>query len=347
VPELFNLVVNSESGGYLYTFSPQSRSPISGGKTSAADVSRMGEFLKSGYYTVLREATEGSLTASGVRTHIRNLQGLGNQLYRDVIPSELKEAVTRMAKGDLLHVFADTPGIPWELVKNGSDFWGQLYAISNSRWTGAARKEPTPLTLPVRKILNVIGHGVSAPVAERARQLFQDIHERADIQLIDGSADQEATDQFYEQLPTADLVHFTGHGKMGNAGIYLQIVRQESSAANFMVTSIDTASLRPGCIVFANACISGETKTVISRSLGFGPSFCENGASAFIGTLDLVPDLAAVLFAETFYNQLFSGLEVGRALWAARQSPLKVDGTTSLAPLLYSLYGNPRETVEL
>jgi hypothetical protein len=345
--ELFDLVVTAGTDGYLYMFTHQGGSPVSGGTTSAAKVNGMSEFLKGVYYRELREATLGTFNDSAVPTRLRSLRGFGRRLYREVIPSELRKAVAGMKKGDLLHVFADNCSIPWELVKNGEDdFWGQFFVISNSRWTGGSRVEPVTHTLHVKKILNVVGHGISTEAAEHARQLFQGHREEgADIQLIDGQDDPDATEQFYQELPNADLIHFTGHGKLDEAGVvYLQIVNEEQSSANFTVTSIESR-LRPGCVVFANSCISQKTTTLISESLGFGPGFCESGASAFIGTLDLVPELEAVLFAEAFYNQLFSGLEVGIALRAAKQTPLKLGGTTSLAHLLYSLYGNPRERV--
>jgi hypothetical protein len=345
--ERFDLVASPASDGYQYYFFPQRGTPIDGGTTSAADLEGMDGFVGSTYYTSLRDATDGTLSDRGIRTHLRNLRGLGNQLYKDVIPSELKDAVACMNEGDLLHVLTDEPRIPWELVKNSGDFWGQLYVISNSLMSGDGRVEPESFTLRIGKILNVIGHGIAGGIATRARELFQDFREKADIHLIDGGNDPDATDRFYEELPTADLIHFTGHGLVGSAGAYLQIVKDKASSANFMATSIGQNSLRPGCIVFANACSSGESKTVIRRSLGFGPSFCQGGAKAFIGTLDPVSAYPAVRFAEDFYDRLFSGHEIGKALRAAKQVPWKYKGETSLVPLLYSLYGNPYERAEL
>jgi len=134
--ERFSLVVSQESEGDRYYFFPQNGAPLDGGKTTSIDMDNMDDFVGSSYYTTLREATDGTLSDGRVRTHLRNLKGLGNQLYKDVIPSQLKGAVERMNKGDLLHIFTDKPRIPWELVKNGGDFWGQLYIMSNSMMTG-------------------------------------------------------------------------------------------------------------------------------------------------------------------------------------------------------------------
>jgi CHAT domain len=347
MPDISYLVVNAEGDGYIYTFCPQRNPPLSGGKTPADDVVDMESFLQDSYYTALRSAAEGNLTDTGASTYLLNLGGLGNHLYESVIPPELKAAVSRMKSGDFLHILADKCNIPWELVKNGGEFWGKFFVMSNSMMAERGRKDPELFTLNAKKILNVIGHGIDPSVAVRAKQLFQNLVGKVDVQLIDGGTDQDATLKVYEQLSTADIVHFTSHGEMGPAGAYLRIVKQKGSYANFMVTSIRQGSLRPGCIVFANACVSAGTEEVIGQSLGFGPSFCQYGASAFVGTLDFVPGKSAVLFAECFYNLLFSGHQVGKALWTAKQLPLKDKDTMSLVPLLYSLYGNPLCTVKL
>jgi hypothetical protein len=345
MPELYNLLVHAESEDYLYFFSSQTKSPIYGGKTPGDIVGGIDELIRSGYRTALRKITKDALSDGVISGYRENLWGFGNQLH-NALPDKLKEATLDMKRGDSLHVFADDKiQIPWELVKNGGDFWGQLYVVSNSALEGAARVEPVSLKLPIRKVLNVIGYGIHEEAAARARKLFQDF--QVQLTIIDGGADQHATRKFYEQMPTADLIHFTGHGQVGPTGAYLRIVRQEDDFANLMVTSIGPHNLHPGCIMFANACLSSEKKTIVCQSIGFGSKFCQSGASAFIGTLDLVPSRPAVLFAETFYSRLFSGDEVGKALWAAKQVPLKYEGSTSLAPLLYSLYGNPRRTVEL
>jgi CHAT domain-containing protein len=347
MPDIFYLVVNGEREERFYTLFPQNGPPLAGGKTSENDEVEMDRFLQSSYYMALRDAAEGNLTDSGVSTYLVNLGGLGNYLHESAIPPELQTAALRMEKGDLLHVFADRCDIPWELIKNGGEFWGQMFILSNSVMREKGRKEPKPLTVEVKKVLNVIGDGIDTFAADRARQLFQNLGGMVDVQLIDGGTDPEATFKVYEQLPTADIVHFTSHGELGTAGAYLRIGKQKGKFANFMVTSIKQGSLRDDCIVFANACVSAGTEEVIGRPLGFGPIFCQYGASAFIGTLDFVPSKSAVLFAEYFYSLLFSGCEVGKALWTAKQFPSKDKGTMGLVPLLYSLYGNPFSAVKL
>lgn len=341
--KLFTLAVFPQTDGYLYSFSTPDTQFIPGGSTLADVVKGMDNFLDDTYYIKLRDAMLGTFPDRGASTRLRSLGGYGRELYLSVIPPELQGAIKHMSRGNTLHIYADDFTIPWELVKNGGDFWGQLFVVSNSRLTGNARVNPSPFPLRIKKIVNVIGNGISPKAASHARQLFQSFQDKAEIQLIDGQGT-GTTEDFFQHLPSADLVHFTCHGRLDGSEMWLQIVGGENSGDNLLVTSID-CKLHTGCVVFANACISSKTTTPISQSRGFGPAFCNNGAGAFIGTLDLVPELEAVLFAEAFYKKLFSGLEMGAALWAARQDLLRVGDQISFVPLLYSLYGNPCETV--
>jgi len=344
--EIHTIMVEADHGEYSYHFVPHAKPIIRGGKTPEESVANMRTFVRGNYTTMLRRVTGDTLSSSDTaRGYLTSLKGLGYLLYK-AIPKKLTDAVDRdMKRGDFLHIYADELiSIPWELVKNGGDFWGEMYVISNSAADGEERVDPDPLRLKIRKVLNVIGHGIPEDVASRARQLFEDLH--VQLSVIDGT-DNGTLAEFYEQLPTADLIHFTGHGAVGSNGPYLRIVEAEDESENFMVAAIVPGSLQPGCIVFANACQSSEKTAVLCELIGFGPKFCAGGASAFIGTLDRIHNGTAVQCAEKFYRQLFSGDEIGKALLAAKQVPFKGEDIISLAPLLYSLYGNPLVTVEL
>src|SRR5229473_3205225 len=101
---------------------------------------------------------------------------LGHELYKE-IPEELRKGIGELTMGDYLHIFADDNlTIPWELVKNGGNFWGQLYVISNSTMEEEGKVEPKVKRTPLRKIFNVIGHGIGEEAAAQARNLFADFN---------------------------------------------------------------------------------------------------------------------------------------------------------------------------
>jgi hypothetical protein len=331
-------------GGYRYYLFKSSPAPTRAGITSAATVERVKKFVAGEYRDALLKVTGGTLSDGTARTKLINLQGIGRELFKE-IPEELKRGIGELAEGDYLHIFADDNlTIPWELVKNGGDFWGQLYVISNSTMEEEGKVEPRTKRIPLRKIFNVIGHGIDEEAVAQARNLFADFN--VEPTVFDGSAG-AVPDDFWEHMSTADLVHFTAHGEVRDTGTYLRIVDSEDFMDHFTVTSISDDLVHNDSIIFANACLSTERRAVVSRQIGFGPTLCAHGASAFIGTLDLVPARPAVLFAKNFYRHLFSGEEIGRALLLAKRERLYYDGQPSLTPLLYSLYGNPCCQVEL
>ena len=62
----------------------RTETPLDGGKTSLDDMNEIDTFVGGSYYTTLREATDGTLSDGRVRTHLHNLKGLGNHLYKTV-----------------------------------------------------------------------------------------------------------------------------------------------------------------------------------------------------------------------------------------------------------------------
>jgi hypothetical protein len=340
----YSLMADSNGdGGYRYYLFKSSPAPTRAGITSAETVEKVKKFLDGKYRDALRNVTGGTLSDGTASTRYINLQGLGHELYKE-IPEEVRRGIRELTEDDYLHIFADDNfTIPWELVKNGGDFWGQLYVISNSTMEEEGKVEPKAKRTPLRKILNVIGHGIDEEAAAQARNLFADFN--VEPTVFDGAAG-GVPDDFWGHMSTADLVHFTAHGEVRDTGTYLRIVDSEDFMDHFTVTSLSDNLVRNDSIIFANACLSTERRAVVSKQIGFGPTLCAYGASAFIGTLDLVPARPAVLFAKNFYRHLFSGEEIGRALLLAKRERLYYEGRVSLAPLLYSLYGNPCCQVE-
>lgn len=345
-----DLIINSDGrGGYDYTLIDyEKRSSEYAGATPSDIVESTHLFLETKYYRTFRRATESTLTNGLYATTLRNLTGLGQHLYQNFVPQELKELVADMKSRDHLHIISDDFSTPWEIIRNGGEFWGKSFIISRAKRRTKIKLDKRNRN--VKKIVNVVGAGIRSQVANRARKLFDKYSADHNFQLItiNGEESLESTLRVYDEITTADVVHFTCHGQVQNGNIYLQIVQEISDAYNLMVTSIGTMQVKPDCLIFANACISSTTQLLFRQSLGFGSEFCAKGAAAFIGTVDFVPDRPAVLFAENFYDRLFSGENVGEALLESKLADLKINTKrVGLSQLLYSLYGNPYVNLRL
>jgi HEAT repeat protein len=94
------------------------------------------------------------------------------------------------------------------------------------------------------------------------------------------------------------------------------------------------AKRRP--IVFLNMCQSADL--LPSMSCGLTRVFIDHNASAVIGTESPMTAVFASAFAETVFDNLFTGDDVGTSLWKARRYFLKDDIRNPLG-LAYTLYG--------
>lgn len=120
-----------------------------------------------------------------------------------------------------------------------------------------------------------------------------------------------------------DIVHFAGHASFDPS-------QPEASALHFadgLISADDVVKLPwrvPPYLVFNNACESGRAaggKRLVSeanQSNGLAAAFLAAGVDAYAGYFWPVTDTGARLFAEVFYNSLFTRENVGLAFLDAR-----------------------------
>jgi CHAT domain-containing protein len=117
----------------------------------------------------------------GDAEEIRSLADLGNRLYDQILPEELKQLCWSLAERQVktLLILSDEPYIPWELIKpyrlnpipdlrEEQPFWGETFALA--RWLrGPAMTERFSL----RRVCAVVPGGVTAvgPKAQESRNL--------------------------------------------------------------------------------------------------------------------------------------------------------------------------------
>jgi CHAT domain-containing protein len=132
--------------------------------------------------------------------------------------------------------------------------------------------------------------------------------------------------------------HFTGHGgfrPLPNTSVIL-LENQEEMTPTDLSDSGNLGLARP--LVFFNACQTGHSAMSLTDIGGWAKGFLEAGAGAFIGAYWSIYDQAANDFARSFYSNLLAGMEIGRAVQAARQKIKPLGDPTWLA---YTVYANP------
>ncbi|HLO29196.1 MAG TPA: hypothetical protein VK249_08680 [Anaerolineales bacterium] len=322
-----------------------SRQSYNAGQTAKDSIDKTFDFIETRYLPEIRDAGQSSfLSNKELKGALRHLAGLGRQVYSDFVPEHLRNSIRGLENGSILTFISDNIGIPWELVYNGIDFWGRRFVIHKLDTMYDLPLQP--ITLGYEKVLNIVGANVQQPAKRQALNLFRNIEGSfSDFVNIDGGKI-DSIEDVYEEIADADIIHITSHGQLDErGGLYLQIVRESRAYLNLTPAVIGVLPIKPGCLVFANACVSAGSQPGIEKSIRFGTMFCSNEkqGGAFIGTLDLIPDEPAIEFAHCFYYEyFFRGFPVGEALRLAKGSQLAHGKTRyGLFPLVYSLYGNP------
>jgi hypothetical protein len=132
---------------------------------------------------------------------------------------------------------------------------------------------------------------------------------------------------------TFDIVHYSGHGTF-NAAKPNKSGWVFSHDVILSAREIFRARQVPR-VVFANACFSAVTNRGQESSVeqtnrklaGLAEAFFERGVQNYIGTGWAVDDVAAVQFAQVFYQQAMNGKLLGDALADARRAIFKSGST--------------------
>jgi hypothetical protein len=132
---------------------------------------------------------------------------------------------------------------------------------------------------------------------------------------------------------TFDVVHYSGHGifdeKNPNRSGWV-FSRQCTLSAREIFRTRQIPR-----VVFANACFSAVCNNMMEPSAeqanqklaGLAEAFFERGVQNYIGTGWAVDDVAAVQFAEVFYEQAMNGKSLGDALAGARRKIFNLGST--------------------
>jgi hypothetical protein len=352
-PELRFVLVDLSAGELGIHFAPV---PILGDpQTFASSLYRELTNLAPGMST---EAAHRRLVAEGLD---RRLKELGQRLWKDLIPSELKRIYWEKSfAGRSIIVMSDEPHIPWELV------WP--YSTANNEFSEDTG--PWCLTMRFARWLtqNDSGYGNAQPL-HRLNVAAMAVVSPPDARLPGAAKEKEYLDGFCRDakvrdlslgessypsvariLETADydLLHVAAHGRFDasrpDAPAALVLTDGDTLDAKAIVGRVEhqVRKRRPAFIL--NACEIGRADWGLTQIGGWASSLVGAGASLFLGPMWSVDDEVARIFSETLYTGLRRGVPVGEAVRKARlvAGGAAIGGSSHLA---YSLYAHPNATV--
>lgn len=297
---------------------------------------QQGEIIK-GY---LKEdyATAGELEGA-----LAGIASIGHELFKQLAPPELAELAQGWEPGSIIAVDSNEGWVPWELLSDSptGPLWGERFQLirvprvpSGPALNLARVVDVGACASPydvVGKIASVVGDGIERgdrPGEYSARRTFG----RA-APLVSELIEAEYP-EFFGQVSDADIVHFTCHGR----GTPYHLSLGPSAGKRLLIGQVETLRLKPGVVIFANACSSSQPELFLSEFQNFGWSFYLRGARPFIGTLGPVPTRHAITFAQHFYERfIVKGLPAGRALREAKRAVAKEFRNPFY--LFYCLYG--------
>lgn len=293
-------------------------------------------------------------TQDGREETERRLTAIGNSLWDELIPDQLKqqywEFKTRVKS---LLITSDEPWIPWEMIKpfrfnnNGhveqEPFWCQQFALSRWLSMGATADDmimgrvrpiaPTPTDLPWAKEellfieqLSTLCSGITPLTAFGKR-----------LQVLDCFTNEEFS-----------LLHFACHGTFdatlpNDSAIELsdgELLRPSDIQVQFK-------GRRPRPMIFINACHGARGEFSFTGLGGWAEMLVKARVGAFIGTMWEVSDELALLFAKTFYTKLLKENEsIAESFRLAREDIRKAAPYNSTW-LAYSLYADAEGRVKV
>ncbi|MBI1298749.1 CHAT domain-containing protein [bacterium] len=310
-------------------------------------------FLASLFTTLSSMALDRSATRSSGAE--RQLRRMGENLYLDVIPEELRRVywdLVDLRKQGVIHsllVTSDEPWIPWELIKpydadndRDDDFWAGGWQLC--RWlTGPAPADPVQI-----QAARLIAPDLDLAFVRQEKAFFDMIRQWG----VDVGAAPLQTLAEVEQLAEqggVELVHFATHGNFSGGDPDSSVIRladQMELNPRDLRGSFVRGLRKARPLVFLNACHTAQIGFSLTGLGGWAERMLGDvRANAFIGTLWEVNDELAAEFSETFYSALWQGSKLGEAFVAARQRvrDLQPDNSTWLA---YTLYGDPNGQVK-
>jgi hypothetical protein len=271
------------------------------------------------------------------------LRDRGVQLWNELIPETLKKQFwERQSRIKNLRIFARDDPVPWEV----------LYPLSEGNDAGFL-VEQFPVLRSIRGLQPVsrIGSGPVETVvpsrnspssatgeADMVRRIWAArpcSAQVSDLASLRGVLDQASFGLLHLACHNSFDPNDPNHTnvKFGD-GEFTPVILEP------MIATGSLASARP--LVFMNACRSAGEAPLYTRLSGWASNFMRAGAGAFVGSLWAVRDSSAKLFAQTFYEAVNGGLNMGEASLRARKA-ISVDHDPTW--LAYTVYGDPRATI--
>ncbi len=277
------------------------------------------------------------------------LISVGNQLWDELIPDELKQQYWQFKSVvKSLLITSDEPWIPWEMIKpyrfnNGKEeqdlFWCEQFALS--RWLSGPG---TADDFPAELLLTVAPTNTNLLFVQQEVAFFQKLNSlRSSIACVPTISNVSDL-QNYIREPKFSILHFACHGMFDTTLPNDSAIQLTDGAIRPSDIRLSFTNLRS--LVFINACHGGRVGFSFTKIGGWAEKFVNARVGVFIGAMWEVNDELACQFAETFYTALLKdNLTVAQAFQKSRQA-IREAAPHNSTWLAYSLYADPEARIK-
>ena len=286
--------------------------------------------------------------------YVETTKGIGNDLYEQIFPDELKAEYWRLKElreqGVIrtLLILSDEPWIPWEILYPFDDEHGPddflAAAWHLTRWQAGRGLNPS---LTVRTV-QVITPDLDLSFVKEESDYFAQLSSgtRA-IAVADPITSRQ---RFLSQVQAGgmQLLHFGTHGNFNEKNADRSPIHLERGET---ITPTDLSKIRTQGIrkerpiVFLNVCHGGKLEFTLTGTGGWAERMVNQvAATAFVGAYWEINDRLASLFSRTFYEALRSEATLAAAFHQARMA-VRADSPANPTWLAYTLYGDPNARI--
>ncbi|MBI1930349.1 CHAT domain-containing protein [Candidatus Poribacteria bacterium] len=343
------IICDKEQGDtpYVFTVYEKSGGPMEGGRSNFHFTDAKAQSFLNRIIGELTPILRRGFHASQLEPIMMQIQGIGLELYEQLIPRDLTDFMKSLPEGAVVTISTKDMWIPWEIIFDETDFWGLKFdlrrlpklplgekpLLGESKLNSAqTRQRLAPPDL--KKVVNIVGDELTPQETVTAKTTFDTLQATHGFNLL--LLENEPIHTLRDKLRDADVSHFTCHGVASDSGHYLRLGSGQEH--RLTVQSVRLFRLDGG-LVFANACCSAASSWFLGNFMSFGWTFYRVGAQAFIGTLVPVPTKYALEFAQKFYKLwLVERQSCGKTL---RSTKISMSNSNNPFWLFYCLYECP------
>ena len=274
--------------------------------------------------------TDECSSSDDLQGAVMGLRAIGCSLYEQLVPAAFTPILDRLPDGATVAIESNAHWVPWELLATraaGPLLGERFQLIRIPRRPVLCADEPID-GVPLESTVDP-GLAIQEALAVTGDNILSDTETQADLKeeifgvaapivrhLVEGTLP-----ALHTAVVDADLIHFTCHGRSPPYHLSLG----PGNARRFFIPQVRTLSLKPGAMVFINACNSAQSTLTLAEMENFGFEFYLRGARPFLGTLGPVPKSDAQCMARLFYASFIGeGLAAGDALAKAKREAAKI-----------------------